>query len=214
MTEHKSIRKITKKTRETSKRWLLRQLNDPYVKQAKSLGYRSRSAFKFQEIQEKECIVKPRYRMLDLGCAPGGWCQIMGSIPDVQVVGVDLLPMEALPNVDFIQGDFSFPEIQEKIGVWGPFHGVVSDASPSSTGHHATDLLRIEHMVEIVWSIAEPLLRSEGFFLVKAFHTQGIQRLQLSWKRVFTSVKYIKPKASRKESKEIYILARGYRGRL
>lgn len=210
MTDQRSVQKITKKTKEGSKRWLRRQLNDPYVKQAKTLGYRSRSAFKLLEIQEKEHIIRPGLHILDLGCAPGGWSQIMTHIPKVSVAGVDLLPTEAMPGLDFLQGDFLDPKVQAWIQSKGPFHGVVSDAAPSSTGHHATDLLRIEHMAEMVWSIAKPVLASGGFFLVKAFHTQGIQRLHQEWKKEFKRVQYIKPKSSRKESKEIYILASCY----
>ena len=211
MNDHRSVQKILKKTKEGSKRWLRRQLNDPYVKQAKALGYRSRSAFKLLEIQEKERILNPGMHILDLGCAPGGWSQVMTHIPQVSVVGVDLLPTAPIANLEFLQGDFLDAAVQAWIHDRGPFHGVVSDAAPSSTGHHATDLLRIEHMAELVWSIAQPVLAVGGFFLVKAFHTQGVQKLQQEWKKQFKRVQYIKPKSSRKESKEIYILASFYK---
>ncbi|PPE03776.1 RlmE family RNA methyltransferase [Holospora curviuscula] len=201
---------IKKKTSVSSKRWLLRQLNDPYVKDAKLSGYRTRSAFKLQEIQEKERIIRPGNRILDLGCAPGGWSQVMTELPGVFVWGVDLVNIQPIPQVHFFQGDFSTPETRLWIQDHGPFSGVVSDAAPTSTGHHTTDLIRIEHMVEVVWNIAHPVLCLDGFFLVKAFHTQRVQELYSHWRRIFKEVKYIKPKASRKESKEIYILARGY----
>ncbi|ETZ07216.1 ribosomal RNA large subunit methyltransferase E [Holospora obtusa F1] len=189
---------------------MLRQLTDPYIKQAKISGYRSRSAFKLKEIQEKERIIYQGNRILDLGCAPGGWSQVLTEIPGVLVWGVDLIDMQPLNNVHFFQGDFSNIEAKSWISKQGVFDGVVSDAAPSSTGHHATDLIRIEHMVEIVWEVTHSVLRPGGFFLVKAFHTQGIQVLLANWKLNFKEVKYLKPKSSRKESKEIYILAKGY----
>ena len=203
-------KRIRKKTTDASKRWLLRQLHDPYVKQAKRSGYRSRSAFKLKEIQDKEKIIHPGSRILDLGCSPGGWSQVMTQIAGVHVWGVDLVCMPPIFRVDFFQGDFNSPETQLWIQGHGPFSGIVSDAAPSSTGHHGTDLVRVEHMVEVVWDVSYPVLQLGGFFLVKAFHTQRIQDLCSHWRQRFKEVKYLKPKASRKESKEIYILAQGY----
>ncbi|ETZ04705.1 RlmE family RNA methyltransferase [Holospora undulata] len=204
------MKNVKKKTKDSSRRWLFRQLNDPYIKQAKVSGYRSRSAFKLKEMQEKENIISKGSRILDLGCAPGGWSQVLTEITGVCVWGVDLMDTQPLSNFSFFKGDFFTPIVNAWIQEQGPFCGVVSDAAPPSTGHHATDLVRIEHMVEMVWEIAYPVLRPGGFFLVKAFHTQGVQKLYTYWKKKFEEVKYLKPRASRKESKEIYILGKGY----
>jgi 23S rRNA (uridine2552-2'-O)-methyltransferase len=212
MKDRKSVRCLREKKKVSSERWLLRQMNDPYVKQAQDSGYRSRSAFKLQEMLDKLDVIKPNLRILDLGCAPGGWCQILKTYTPRRLVGVDLLEVHPLEGLEFLQGDFCSPRVQDFLADQGPFDAILSDAAPLSTGHHMTDLLRISQMVEDVWDVAQPLLAPGGVFLAKAFHTQDIQKLCAFWRTCFEAVSYIKPQASRKESKEIYICAKGYSG--
>ncbi|OJU72688.1 MAG: hypothetical protein BGO07_00465 [Alphaproteobacteria bacterium 40-19] len=211
MKDRKKIGSLKRSHKPSSQGWLLRQLNDPYVKQARYFGYRCRSAFKLKEMQEKENFFKKGQRILDLGCAPGSWSQVAKEYTQGFVLGVDLLPCQGMTGIEFFQGDFCEPEIQAQITSKGPFDGVISDAAPSSTGHQATDLLRIGQLAEDIWEFTPGLLRPGGFFLIKAYHTQEVQSLTAQWKQRFQRVSYLKPNASRKESKEIYVYASGYR---
>jgi 23S rRNA (uridine2552-2'-O)-methyltransferase len=203
-----------------STRWLQRQLNDPYVEEAKRRGYRSRAAFKLIEIDDKSHFLKPGKTVLDLGAAPGGWSQIaaerVGSIEGKgQVLAVDLSPIEPLLGVDMLAQDVSAEGAPEAIraGLKGGRADVVlSDMAAPATGHRATDHLRVVALVEAALDLAEEVLKPGGTFLAKVFQGGAGQDLVARLKRSFAKVQHLKPKASRKESPEVYVLATGFRG--
>lgn len=190
----------------SSQRWLLRQLNDPYVRQARQQGYRCRSSFKLLELHQQFNLFRPGMSILDLGCAPGGWCQAVSQCLEGEghIIGVDKLPMVPLPLVCFHQGDILDPVLEEEISR-SSFHVVLSDMAPSSTGHKTTDRLQMETLMETVWAIACHTLLGGGHLIMKAFH--GHNDLMKELKRAFRSVHYVKPKASRVASREIYVIA-------
>lgn len=204
----------------SSKLWLERQLNDPYVARAKREGYRSRAAYKLMEIDDKHRFLKPGARVIDLGAAPGGWSQIAAkrvgaSEGKGKVVGIDLLQMDAVPGVDFIQLDFldpSAPDIlKEKLG--GLADVVLSDMAANTTGHRKTDHLRIVALVEAAAEFAVEVLAPGGIFLAKVIQGGTESELLAALKKNFASVKHVKPSASRADSAELYVLATGFRGR-
>ena len=209
----KKIRKLS------SRRWLLRQLNDPYVHAAKDQGYRSRAAFKLIEIDEAHSILKPGQTAVDLGAAPGGWSQVLVEKlrPKKvnQIVAIDLLQMDPVQHVTFTQLDFTEPEAPEllKQQLDGPADIVVSDIAPVTTGHRQTDHLRILAVVEAALYFAEEILKPGGTFLAKVFQGGTESSLLAHMKEIFTKVQHVKPNASRKESPEIYVLATGFRGK-
>lgn len=200
----------------SSQKWLERQLNDPYVARAKREGYRSRAAFKLLEIDEKYHILKPGQRIVDLGAAPGGWSQIAAKKvgPKGKVVGIDLLPIDPMAGVDFIELDFldeSAPgKLIELLG--GPADVVMSDMAANTTGHKKTDHLRIIGLAEAAIYFAREILAPGGAFVAKVFQGGTENQLLADLKRDFSVVRHVKPAASRADSAELYVLATGFRG--
>jgi 23S rRNA (uridine2552-2'-O)-methyltransferase len=201
----------------SSQKWLERQLNDPYVARAKREGYRSRAAFKLLEIDEKYKILKPGQKIVDLGAAPGGWSQIAAKVagPKGKVVGIDLLPIDPMAGVEFIQLDFldeSAPgKLIEMLG--GPADIVMSDMAANTTGHKKTDHLRIIGLAEAAIYFAREILAPGGAFVAKVFQGGTENQLLADLKRDFAVVRHVKPAASRADSAELYVLATGFRGR-
>jgi 23S rRNA (uridine2552-2'-O)-methyltransferase len=201
----------------SSQKWLERQLNDPYVARAKREGYRSRAAFKLLEIDEKFKILKPGQKIVDLGAAPGGWSQIAAKVvgPKGRVVGIDLLPIDPMAGVEFIQLDFldeSAPgRLIEMLG--GPADVVMSDMAANTTGHKKTDHLRIIGLAEAAIYFAREILAPGGAFVAKVFQGGTENQLLADLKRDFAMVRHVKPGASRADSAELYVLATGFRGR-
>lgn len=204
----------------SSRLWLERQLNDPYVARAKREGYRSRAAYKLLEIDDKYGFLKPGARVVDLGAAPGGWSQIAAKRVRAgegrgKVVGIDLLQMDAVPGVDFMQLDFLDPAapdlLKEKLG--GPADVVLSDMAANTTGHRKTDHLRIVALVEAAAEFAAEVLAPGGVFLAKVIQGGTENELLSTLKKNFATVKHVKPAASRADSAELYVLATGFRGR-
>jgi 23S rRNA (uridine2552-2'-O)-methyltransferase len=202
-----------------SARWLERQLNDPYVARARREGYRSRAAFKLLEIDEKYKLLKSGQRVVDLGAAPGGWSQVAAQKVGVgagkgRVVGIDLLEIEPLPGVDFIQLDFLAPEAPERLIalLGGPADIVLSDMAANATGHKKTDHLKIMGLAETALDFARQVLSPGGVFLAKVLQGGTENALLADLKRDFAVVRHVKPAASRSDSAELYVLATGYRG--
>jgi 23S rRNA (uridine2552-2'-O)-methyltransferase len=202
----------------SSKLWLERQLNDPYVARAKREGMRSRAAFKIMEIDDKAHFLKKGARVVDLGAAPGGWSQVaakrVGAPGQGRVVAIDLLDMESVAGVDFMQLDFLEPDAPEKLKAMlgGPADVVLSDMAANTTGHTRTDHLRIMALVELAFEFAREVLAPGGAFLAKVLQGGTEASLLAALKRDFQSVKHIKPPASRADSAELYLLATGFRG--
>ncbi|WP_159999904.1 RlmE family RNA methyltransferase [Roseomonas sp. 18066] len=199
-----------------SQKWLERQLNDPYVRAAKAAGWRSRAAFKIIELDEKYKLFRPGQRVVDLGAAPGGWTQVaVQRVGDRgKVVGLDLLPMDVIPGATLLQGDFEDAAVEQEVlaALDGPADLVLSDMAPNTTGHNATDHLRILNLIELALHFGAKVLVPGGAFVAKVFQG-GTERDMLNWlKRDFASVKHAKPPASRKDSAEMYVVAQGYRG--
>ncbi|MEW6768311.1 MAG: RlmE family RNA methyltransferase [Pseudomonadota bacterium] len=203
----------------SSKLWLERQLNDPYVAQAKRDGFRSRAAYKLQEIDDKHRFLKKGQVVVDLGAAPGGWSQIaakrVGSAEGKgKVIATDLLEMGEIPGVTFAQMDFLNEAAPEKLRamIGGGADVVMSDMAANTTGHRKTDQLRIVGLVEEAAVFASEVLNPGGVFLAKVFQSGADAELLAQLKRDFTSVKHVKPAASRQDSAERYMLATGFRG--
>jgi 23S rRNA (uridine2552-2'-O)-methyltransferase len=216
-----AVKLRTAKGRKTaSTRWLQRQLNDPYVEEAKSRGYRSRAAFKLIEIDDKQPILKPGMKVVDLGAAPGGWSQIAAARVGAgqgrgQVVAVDLTEIEPLAGVELLLLDVTEADTARRIldALRGERADVVlSDMASPATGHRSTDHLRVVALVEAALDLAEDLLAPGGTFLAKVFQGGAGGELVARLKRSFAKVSHVKPKASRPESPESYVLATGYRG--
>ena len=200
----------------SSRRWLERQLNDPYVARARREGYRSRAAFKLTEIDDKHRFLKPGQRVIDLGAAPGGWSQVAARRVGEggRVVAIDLLAMDAIPGVTFLQLDFldaaAPARLKELLG--GPADIVLSDMAANATGHKRTDHLKIVALVEAAAEFAREVLAPGGTFLSKVIQGGTEAALLADLKRDFASVKHVKPAASRADSAELYVLATGFRG--
>ncbi len=201
----------------SSTRWLTRQLNDPYVRAAKAHGYRSRAAFKLLELDARFQLLRPGLRVLDLGAAPGGWTQVaLARVgPSGRVVGVDLLPINPLPGAVLILGDLTESEVLSRAiaELGGPPDLVLSDMAPNTTGHAATDHLRIVALAEAAAEAALAHLAPGGAFVCKVFQGGAEREVLAPLKRAFASVRHAKPAASRKESAETYLVAQGFRGR-
>jgi 23S rRNA (uridine2552-2'-O)-methyltransferase len=199
-----------------SRRWLERQLNDPYVAEAKARGFRSRAAFKLIELDGKCGLLRQGMRVVDLGAAPGGWTQVAVRAvgPKGQVVALDILPMDPVPGATVLQADFSEPGAEE--AVRAALHGqadlVLSDMAPNTTGHGATDHIRILALAETALEAASAMLAPGGAFVCKLFQGGADRTLLERLKRDFARVRHVKPPASRKESREIYVVAQGFRG--
>jgi len=205
---------------QASRRWLERQLNDPYVARAKREGMRSRAAYKLIEIDDKYKFLKPGAKVVDLGAAPGGWSQVAARRVRAQegggqVVAIDLLDMDPIPGVAFLQRDFMAAraprELKTLLG--GPADVVLSDMAANATGHRRTDHLKIMGLAEAAADFACEVLRPGGTFLAKVLQGGTEGELLASLKRDFASVKHVKPAASRSDSAELYVLATGFRGR-
>nr|WP_321444933.1 RlmE family RNA methyltransferase [uncultured Cohaesibacter sp.] len=219
------VEKVRVKTargrRSSSTRWLQRQLNDPYVQRAKQEGFRSRSTFKLIEMDDRFQFLKPGMRVVDLGCAPGGWCDIAArrvnsSSDNPLVVGIDYLGMDPLPGVTVLLKDFlddDAPDVlMEALGGHPP-DIVLSDMAAPTTGHKQTDHLRTVHLFEVAAQFAKENLRPGGVFLSKVFKGGTENDMLAELKRDYQTVSHIKPPASRKESPEMYVFAKGFRGR-
>ncbi len=211
--------KTARKRSMSSALWLGRQLNDPYVARARTEGYRSRAAFKLLEIDEQYKMLRPGQRIVDLGAAPGGWSQVAAqrigaTAGPGKVVAIDLLAMEAVPGVEFAVMDFNdataVPRIAAMMG--GRADGVLSDMAANATGHKRTDHLRIMGLVELAFEFTRGILAPRGFFLAKVLQGGTEGDLLASLKRDFSAVRHVKPKASRADSSELYVLATGFRG--
>jgi len=212
--------KTARKRSLASTLWLERQLNDPYVARAKAEGYRSRAAYKLLEIDSRYHILKRGQKVVDLGAAPGGWSQVaaakVGAADGAgKVFGIDLLPVEPpIPGVDFRQLDFLMPEAPQILTEWlgGPADVVLSDMAGNTTGHRKTDHLRIVGLVELAAQFATEILAPGGTFIAKVLQGGTETSLLATLKRQFAEVKHVKPKASRADSSELYVLATGFRG--
>lgn len=211
----KAVRvKTAKKRKNSSTRWLERQLNDPYVSKAQREGYRGRAAFKLEEIDEKIGLLEKGMLVVDLGAAPGGWCQVAAK-KGCKVVGLDLLEIDPLPDVDFVQMDFTddeAPDVLIKMMDNQKADVVLSDMGPNTTGHRNTDHLRIMMLVELAYHFAKDVLKPEGVFIAKVRQGGTQNELLAEMKKDFKTIKHIKPPASRKESSETYLVAQGFRG--
>lgn len=203
----------------SSKLWLERQLNDPYVARAKREGYRSRAVYKLLEIDDKYHFLKSGARVVDLGAAPGGWSQVAAKRVGAtdgkgRVVAIDILDMDAIPGVEFLLLDFLDPNatdiLKEKLG--GKADVVLSDMAANATGHRKTDHLKIMGLVEAAAEYATEILNPGGVFLAKVLQGGTEGELLTLLKRSFSSVKHIKPAASRADSAELYVFATGFRG--
>jgi 23S rRNA (uridine2552-2'-O)-methyltransferase len=217
---HLKTRLKTAKGRKTSSTlWLQRQLNDPYVHQAKKDGYRSRAAYKLIEMDDKFRFLKSGQRVLDLGAAPGGWAQVAAArvkstTQNPTVLGIDLLPIDSIAAVKLMQLDFMHDDaprlIREALG--GGVDVVLSDMAPNTTGHTPTDHLRIMVLLEAAYEFAKEILAKDGAFVAKIFQGGTERELLAAMKKDFTSVKHAKPKASRADSAEMYVVAMGFKG--
>jgi 23S rRNA (uridine2552-2'-O)-methyltransferase len=211
--------KPSKQRTVSSRQWLTRQLNDPYVRRAKDEGYRSRAAYKLTEIDDKAKFLKRGARVVDLGAAPGGWSQVAAERVGAKdgkgkVVAIDLLDIEAIPGVTFMQLDFLDEEAPEKLKkmLGGPADIVLSDMAGNTTGHRRTDHLKIVALVEMAAEFAREVLSPGGTFLAKVIQGGTEHTLLAELKKNFASVKHVKPPASRSDSAELYVLAQGFRG--
>jgi 23S rRNA (uridine2552-2'-O)-methyltransferase len=212
-------RQLTVRVRRTRRRkpsstdWLTRQLNDPYVAEARRQGYRSRAAFKLQQLDARFHLLARGARVVDLGCAPGGWSQVAAEA-GATIVGVDLSETDSLPGATLLQGDFRDAETvaQIRAALGGTADLVLSDMAAPATGHAATDHLRIVGLAEDAFALAETLLRPGGAFVAKVFQGGAEGDLLAALKKSFAEVRHAKPAASRAESAETYVVAKGFRG--
>jgi 23S rRNA (uridine2552-2'-O)-methyltransferase len=208
---------VSIKKHRASQAWIARHINDPYVKQAQQKGYRARSAFKFIEIDDKFKLIKLGQKIVDLGAAPGSWCQIasersrVAGIQRCPILALDLLPMDPVVGVDFIQGDFREDEAIAQIDAWlaGSKVGLVmSDMSPNLSGVPSADAARMEHLLELCLEFTLTHLAPDGAMIVKAFHGSGYSQMIKRFKDAFITVEPFKPKSSRDESSETYVVCR------
>ncbi len=219
--------KAKTKSKKVNKTWLNDHVNDTYVKLAQKEGYRARAAYKLKEIDEQLSLVKPGNVVVDLGCAPGAWCQYLrrrmspagaatGTLNGT-IIGLDILPMEPVEDVTFIQGDFREEEVlaqleaalQDRV-----VDVVVSDMAPNLTGIESTDATRIAHLIELAVDFAQNHLKDDGALVVKLFHGSGYSDLVNLFKATFRVVKPIKPKASRDKSSETFLVGMGIKSRV
>ncbi len=197
-----------------SQKWLQRQLNDPYVRAAQQQGLRSRAAFKLMELDDKLHLLKPGSRVIDLGAAPGGWSQVAIKRGASVVVGVDLLEVDPVQGATILLGDFTDEAMQRQLrdATGGSATVVLSDMAPNTTGHNATDHLRIVALAEQAFLFAIELLEPGGAFVAKVLQGGTEKSILDPMKRHFAQVRHAKPSASRKESSELYVVATGFRG--
>jgi 23S rRNA (uridine2552-2'-O)-methyltransferase len=206
--------KTARKRSPASAEWLRRQLNDPYVVAAKQQGWRSRAAFKLLELDDRFHVIRRDTLVVDLGAAPGGWTQVAIHRGAGAVVSVDLLPMDPIPGATLVLGDFNDPDMPARLtAVLGSKADLVlSDMAPNTTGHAATDHIRIMALAELAAVFAREVLAPNGSFVAKVFQGGSERAMLEALKRDFASVRHAKPPASRKESSELYVVAMGFRG--
>ena len=197
--------------------WLSRHLSDPFVKQAQKDGYRARSAYKLIELNEKDRLIRPGMRIMDLGAAPGGWSQVAGKLIGARgrVLATDILPMDALANVDFIQGDFTEDAIVQQVLDWlggAKFDLILSDIAPNTTGIGSVDAAKSIYLLELALDAARRTLKSHADFVAKMFQGSGSDQFLKELRTHFEKVMVRKPAASRKESREVYVVAKGFKG--
>lgn len=200
----------------SSTRWLERQLNDPYVVAAKTKGYRSRAAFKLKELDSRFKLLKPGARVLDLGAAPGGWSQIAAERlgAEGKIVAADILPMEPIVGVEIYQCDLLAPDVPKMLceALGGQADVVLTDMAAPTTGHRQTDHIRTLALFEAALDLAEDVLKPGGALVGKVFQGGTANDLLTRVKKLFSDVKHAKPPASRAESVELYLVAKGFRG--
>lgn len=201
----------------SSHRWLQEHVSDPYVKQAQKDGYRSRSSYKLIELNEKDRLIRPGMLIMDLGSAPGGWSQVAGKLvgDKGRVLATDILPMDAIKNVDFIQGDFTDEAVVNQI--LEALNGakpdlIISDIAPNITGIESADQGSSIYLVELALDMVRQVLKPKGNFVVKVFQGTGSDAYLKDVRTSFEKVSVRKPKASRPRSKEVYVVARGFKG--
>jgi 23S rRNA (uridine2552-2'-O)-methyltransferase len=194
----------------SNKAWLRRHVSDPYVRKAKEQGYRSRAAFKLLELDEREKLLRPGMTVVDLGAAPGGWAQVAAKkvAPGGRVIAIDLLEIAPISGVTVLRGDFREKVLLETLA-GRPADAVLSDVSPNLSGIGNVDQARALELTGAAIDFCRQALKKEGFFLVKAFHGEAFGEITLRLKKTFSRIKVIKPSASRGESSETYVLARG-----
>ena len=214
--------KTKTKSKKVNKNWLHDHINDPYVKAAQKDGYRARAAYKLKEIDESLKLIQPGHTVVDLGCAPGAWSQYVrrrlspsgAAVGELngRIISLDLLPMEPIEGVHYIQGDFReeavLAQLEEAMG-GGKADVVVSDMAPNLSGHGATDGARVAVLIEMAVDFAINNMKPEGALVVKLFHGSGYNELVDLFKQTFNVVKPIKPKASRDRSSEIFLVGMG-----
>ena len=205
--------------RPSSIRWLERQINDPYVAEAQRQGYRSRAAFKLQQLDDRFHLLGPGKRVIDLGAAPGGWTQVAVErcLPEGgkqgRVIGIDLTPMQPIPGAELLEGDFLAPEAPTRLkdALGGPADVVLSDMAAPATGHARTDHLKIMALAEAAHAFAVEVLKPGGAYVAKVLQGGATQELLKALKRDFAEVRHVKPMASRADSAEIYVVALRFR---
>ena len=200
----------------SSKKWLQEHFDDVYVKKAQAEGYRSRAVYKLKEIDEKERLLKPKMTVVDLGAAPGGWTQYVAEKLDGRglIFALDILPMDALPGVEFIIGDFREDEVLQQLINLIPPRSVdllLSDMSPNMSGNMAVDIPRAMYLVDLAFDFGHKMLKPGGTMLMKIFHGEGFDDIVKQARLRFDRVVIRKPKASRARSRETYLLAKGYK---
>lgn len=203
------------KRTKSSKQWLDEHFNDVYVKKAQAEGYRSRAVYKLKEVDDKENLLKPGMTIVDLGAAPGGWTQYVAQKLQGRglIVALDILPMDALPDVISIHGDFREDNVLEELTNLIPERGLdllLSDMAPNMSGTTAIDIPRAMYLVELAFDFAEKMLKPGGSMLIKVFHGTGFDEVVKKARTSFDKVMIRKPLASRSRSKETYLLAKGY----
>ena len=201
--------------RGTGRTWKERQERDPYVQQARREGWRSRAVYKLQQIDTRERLIRPGMTCVDLGAAPGGWSQYAADKLKGRgrIVAIDLLPMDSLPGVDFLQGDFTEAETLEALHALlggAPVDLVISDMAPNISGNRAVDQPRAMYLVELALDFCREVLRPGGDFVCKLFQGEGFDEFLAAARGSFKRVKVMKPKASRAGSREVYLVARNY----
>lgn len=207
---------VKKARTQSSRRWLERQLNDPYVKRTHAEGWRSRAAFKLIELDDKFGLIKRGMRVVDLGAAPGGWTQVALKRGVAAVVGIDLLPIDPFPGATFLEMDFLDDDAPERLRalLGGPPDLVLSDMAANTTGHVRTDQIKTGALAEAAGAFAIEMLAPGGAFVTKAFQGGLDNSLLNELKRNFANVRHAKPPASRAESSEVYVVATGFKGEL
>jgi 23S rRNA (uridine2552-2'-O)-methyltransferase len=199
----------------SSTRWLKEHFDDEYVKRAQQMGYRSRAVFKLLEIQEKDRILRKGMHVVDLGAAPGGWCQVAAGAlgPSGRLVALDILPMDPVPGVEIVTGDFRedtvMASLMDCVGN-DKFDLVMSDMAPNISGERSVDQPRAMYLAELALDLAKRVLAPGGDFLVKVFQGEGSEQFLRDLRPTFAKVIVRKPKASRPRSREVYLLARNY----